>query len=478
MTVGFVVLAWVATYWKFLLPAAPYPFESLLGYDAQNYHYLIQAFISESWRAGDWPLWNHWQQAGFPLYADPQTQMWWPPTLLATTLGFLEPRPFQVMGIATFLAGGLSFLVLARTLKLSNRVGAFGAAAWMGAAVFFVNGQYLGIAWGYAVFPAALALVVRGIGGAPLGWVWAGVLWGGVGLAMHPSIILAGGVNLVAMAFALGPEGAEARPGQRMLARRLAGVGLFAAFCVLLYGVQLLPTLYHKAEMNRGALTFEQTVNASYVTPSYFLTFLVPGLGRLQTLTDKTHMCSCYVGLGTIVLLPVVFIMRRRSRLRLALGVGALVNMLVAMGPWTFLRPATVMLPVFNYFNYPAMNYRGFALFYLIVLGALALQDWLHGMSEQIRPGTRGANAPVLRASGGDPSGNGAGLADVDRDSEDPAGRFGIAAQPALVAGADRHGFLCHPRPARTDLAPRGPMALGRVDADPTARPLGQCHGQ
>ena len=358
------------------------------------------AFINDSLALGQSPLWNPWQQTGFPLYADPQTQLWSPIPFLLTRLGLLDWRVLQIEALAGFILAGLSAYALCRRLRVSPLPAAFGAAAWMTCGGIVGHATHLGIAWGLMLYPAVLALVLMALERSAVCWVYAGALWGIIALGAHPSILMTGTLNLVlfALLWPVSPAASTAPPSSlpralaAHLAPRIGGLAVLGLFFLLLYAIQWVPVLYHASEFNRGSLDYSATTASHYLEPRMLITLFAPRLGisTFRKAADIT-MRNCYIGLLPLLMLSGLVFDRPHARRNLVLAGLAFFNLLCAMGPLTPLRGLLArFIPGFDFFQYPSANFRGFFLLGLILLAVLGFDRLLRRARER-----RVARAPL-----------------------------------------------------------------------------------
>src|SRR5262245_25434454 len=61
-------------------------------FDAGDYFYPSWNFISRLWRDQTVPLWNPFLFNGYPIVAEPQAQVFYPPAFLTSLLSELTPR--------------------------------------------------------------------------------------------------------------------------------------------------------------------------------------------------------------------------------------------------------------------------------------------------------------------------------------------------------------------------------------------------
>src|SRR5260370_6334607 len=92
----------------------------VLLWDFCYFPYPLGAFIADALRAGPLPLWDPYTYCGPPLFADPQAQLFYPPTLAAILVsnllggGHLLYVVEWQLALHVFLAWALTYVLLTR----------------------------------------------------------------------------------------------------------------------------------------------------------------------------------------------------------------------------------------------------------------------------------------------------------------------------------------------------------------------------
>src|SRR6185369_4006189 len=142
-----------------------FDFSYVIPWDLRAYHFPMLAFMARSLRAGELPLWDPYSYCGFPIYANLQAQLFYPPTLAVIFLSnWLAPRllfyfvELQLVG-HVLLAGVFTYWLLKR-LGLIAVAAATGATVYQLGAFFASQTQHLGAIDAAAWLPLALWSVV------------------------------------------------------------------------------------------------------------------------------------------------------------------------------------------------------------------------------------------------------------------------------------------------------------------------------
>ncbi|RME25068.1 MAG: hypothetical protein D6798_09745, partial [Deltaproteobacteria bacterium] len=183
------------------------------AHDLRHHHMPWRVWAASEWAAGRVPLWNPAVGNGFPMMADGQAGVFYPPTMLLFIL--LPPALAlnQAVLLHTFWAG-LGAFQLSRSLKLRPEAALAGGVAFAFSGVMASHTVYLGMQNALAWLPWALWAIVAGR------WAWLGIAGFMMATAGHPQ----------AAAFGLMLCGATALWRRQILPFALAmGLGLLAA---------------------------------------------------------------------------------------------------------------------------------------------------------------------------------------------------------------------------------------------------------
>jgi hypothetical protein len=131
-------------YWRvlFLYPAYVIP------WDLRYYHFPIASLASRSLAHGSLPLWDPYIYCGYPIYANPQAQFFYPPALISILLSnWLAPERLlyflELQLIAHILLAGIFCYWLLRSLDLGRVPATLGATVFQLGAFFASQTQHL-----------------------------------------------------------------------------------------------------------------------------------------------------------------------------------------------------------------------------------------------------------------------------------------------------------------------------------------------
>jgi len=377
-----------------------------LIWDASDYHYPYLSFVSRLWRHGELPRWNPFLFNGYPLLAQPHSQVFYPPNLLITLAAAFTPRVVYFQIVLHLLLGGFFTYLLAGLWMQST------AARLLAGVVYMLNG----FMWNHLEHVAIIDTLVW----LPLVLYASARLWRertpatfALTVASVALLILAGhpqtfyySLLLVAAATPFWAMTAPGEPGLRAAWRPGVLLALAVVVGLLLCAVQLIPTYELTQLSNRRArVPYEIAVAAGALRPSHLITLLLPDFhgcihGPYRGQGDISQS-SIYFGVVPLLLVGLVMASPPRSGARsgmplLLMALGALLISLGTAGriDWLLYH----LVPGFAAFRSPAHFAFIFSLFaallagqglealqsnsfspirYLAFLGGLGLMLWL-----------------------------------------------------------------------------------------------------
>jgi len=313
--------------------------------DTKYFYYPLLANLAAALKEGRLPLWEPGIFGGYPLFADGESGMLYPPHVIALRL--LEPAAALVALrlVRFYLAGAFTYAFL-RVAGCTRPAAVAGGLAFMCSG--FMVGQVVhenldsGMVW----LPLALYFVeraVRSAGGSCYRLAaFAGVAVAMQALAVHVQICV---FTALAVGPYLGWRVLFFAPMRISLVRRaVAGAGMgvvMGGVAAGLSAVQLLPLLDLAARSARGHGIGLSAATINSVTPFRLLTVVFPELLRRPDGTPFGHWVDweVNVSLGVpAVLLALVAVALRRDRQTLFFGALAALSLALSMGrygpPW------------------------------------------------------------------------------------------------------------------------------------------------
>ena len=152
---GLLVLQPIAFFWHVLVnPRFHIP------WDIEGFHYPLMAAMARALRAGEWPWWSPMIYSGYPMHADVQAQMFYPPAWLPILIrnwtgrdNLLYSLHWMVV-LHLVLAGLLMFGMLRRSGSPAPAA-LFGGTVFQIGAFFASQTQHVGAVCGAAWLPLA-----------------------------------------------------------------------------------------------------------------------------------------------------------------------------------------------------------------------------------------------------------------------------------------------------------------------------------
>jgi hypothetical protein len=322
--------------------------------DLGTYFYPMRFSLAESFKAGELPLWDRHVAMGYPLLADFQSGVFYPPAVLYLILPFFAAIRatflfhyyiasagtyllFRAWRYPSFLAviAGILFTLGGTMVSLTNLLNHFQTAVWLPWAILFAHKLLRERSWKNFLL-LTTTLTVQFLAGSPEVYIMtqALVLLYGCGTAeglidVRNFFLMLAGADLIVAGLSM----AQILPTLELFAesRARAPFSLSEAGAWSLRPVHLLNFLFIDKEIDI----------ASYTSPKLFFSNKTP------------FMISYYM--GALVPICVLFWLYYGSR-KEKIVVSALValSLPVAMGSYTPLYPLLFSyVPLFNIFRFP-----------------------------------------------------------------------------------------------------------------------------
>jgi len=348
------------------------------GGDLASFLYPMYRFAALRMRAGDLPLWNPHQDAGWPIAADIQSGMLYPPHwplfLLRPSFGY---DAVQALVMAHVLFAGIAMYACLRLWHagdpLRRAACLVGAAGWMLNDVFITHLGNLNFNAVAAWWPLALLGLHRAIdaehGRERVRWWLVGGAALGVGtLAGHAQVTWMGGVLLALYALARGVADRRPQALLGLLAVGALGAGIAA--------VVWAPAMALTALTARAAYSYGDSL-AYALPPAGLVGLFSPGFwgrGAAAFFGAWDRVELGYVGVLPW-LLAVVAIVRLRARRWVFWALLGLLGILLALGDATPVH-RLLLGPLRLPFRAPAryLLWTAFAIAQLAALGLDHLQ--------------------------------------------------------------------------------------------------------
>ena len=365
----------------------------LAGRDVFRVFFPDSAFLLESLRAGEVPLWNPYVRLGQPFAATLYSQVFYPPRWGAVLLcgPIVSMTVLHVAHVALATVG---------VFRLAQRLGASWPAALVAGAMFGLSPMMtdLGIqqnvvdaaAWSGFILGAAHD-VAHGRGRAP--WARLAVYAALSLLAGSPETTLWQGLLAVMIA------GQGRREGLRMRARAVARVAAGLAVSAVLAAVALLPAAEFARNSLRAGKGWSEQLAWSMSGHQLLATFwpLADWPRDRYWGEDQWFLLNLFLGALPCALALLGGVLGPRRAIPFAVGALFLVSLSLGrhFPPAAWLIQA---LPPFSFFRYPAKYFVGAALC-LAVLSAFGL-DAAGRLARRVSPSLRRAAVAVVGMGG------------------------------------------------------------------------------
>lgn len=352
-----------------------------LQYDAIDVYLPWRFYGSESLRQGITPLWNPFQDAGYPMYADHQYSIWNPELFLVSTITRYNALLAQWLYILYLTLAGVGFRFLLKQLNLNSKVWFIGGILYMLSGIMIGHAQspvsILGAVW----LPWALGSYIKAYHS---NYKWRDV----IGVVIFMYLMLSSGYQAVSimlfyvvlvigiMYFVTQVRLKDWKRLKRLIAGHLfIVIGLLA----LMLGIVLSLREVFPFLTRLSGLTLEETQLISF-NPNALWSMIYP-LASVQEEYAGTSATTQNIFQGSISILFLLvgfkYIWSKRTPELIILYVFAALFGIAAFGGLTPIQPLLVKyLPGCDQFYY-AVFYRYFAWIIVVIITCLGLQQFL-----------------------------------------------------------------------------------------------------
>jgi len=346
-----------------------------LGGDLLVFHYPINLFNSDAYRAGIVPLWNPYVHSGFPWVTGLEYKVFYPVQMLVSLLFGYSYQVMQIEFMLTLLFGGVGLFLLLRQFNLLNAACYFGAISFMSSGIFVGNSQHFGQLIVYAFVPWILLQLFKLYATNDVKHaVYGAILLAVMVTGGYAGTYIVFAYILAILCFVLVVLSSNS---QRLIINLLIMGGL----AVGLAAVHLLPGISGFKLTSRAAgLSYEMAVVEHSLAPIDLLSAVLPTVATSSAfehgpeLSQSVTMRNFYLGaLLPWMLIVALFFTKSRRFLWLIFGL-SLVALLAALGDATFIRPLSYQfLPAMDKLRLNSAIFRGFTMLGFCVIAAFGL---------------------------------------------------------------------------------------------------------
>lgn len=372
-----------------LAPFAPvivHPTGGILGNatcDGPSQFYFFHDFAAQCWLRGEVPLWNPHVMLGVPFLAEGQASIFHP----LSTLFLLLPTgaAMNAMILLSFLLGGLAFYAYLRAIDLGRAAAVFGAAVWSFSSVPIghIYAGHANIVLALPALPFMLFCWHGYLRERRVGYlIWLAVGYASLHFAGYPQLTYI--FSLFFLIYVVLHAVVHRRGGGTVVGTKdFLRLGALVALGIALGAAQLLPSLDFARHSFRSKASYDYCTFFS-LPPESFITLLCPEFfGRTPTTGDgqfwgRAFFWESWLYVGILPLLAAVTgLMTAPRRLRWALGVPAVLFLVVALGRSTPLYQVLYgYVPLYDVFRSPA-KHAIVTVFCVAALAAHGFQFWL-----------------------------------------------------------------------------------------------------
>jgi len=345
-----------------------------MKYDAMDCFLPWRFSVSESLQAGHLPLWNPYQDYGYPMQADPSSGAWYPLVwIFGKICGYSVYTISAEFMLYVYLAGW-GMVYLCRQLGISQWGSLIAGIGFMAGGMFVGNAQHMPYAAGACWLPWFLGSYFRALlpGGKGMHALQAGFFLFLLVSGGYPAFTVIVAYLLVLFSVYFGFKSLLAKNWIE-LKRRILASFLICLSC-LIFSAGMLYSIYEVGPFlhRLGDFSLAQAQFSPFTFPS-FISFIFP---LATSLKDEVWFGSdLAMRNGYFGLLPLVFFLlalpRKKSGILWIFLAFGLFSLAASTGPALPLRAWLFHhLPGMNIFRFPSV----FRLFF--ILSALILAGW------------------------------------------------------------------------------------------------------
>lgn len=352
-----------------------------LQYDAIDVYLPWRFFGSEVLQNGGIPLWNPFQDGGYPFYTDHQYSIWSPEFLIVSLFGRYNALTIQWLYLFYLVLGGMGFRYLIIELGISIKTAFYGGVLFMLSGVMIGHAQSIVSILGAVWLPWSLGAYIRLLkDNFEIRSVLRSIIciflmltagYQAVSIMLFYVLLTLGLYQLIVLI-----KTKNWRDTKRFL------TGHFVLGLIL--GLLLLGTILSLIEVSPyltrlSGLSVAETQKFIF-HPKALLSVLYPMASVKQEISGM-DVSTQNVFSGTVALFALIFAGRyykkKHSPQILILLIFGLIYGLASLGPHTFVQPLFAQyLPGFDLFYYAAF-YRLFTWIALLILSCIGLEYFL-----------------------------------------------------------------------------------------------------
>ena len=273
----------LAYFWKGILAD-----RITLIWDAADEFYPVLAFNAYFVKNGILPLWNSFLFAGYPSFADPQAQTFYPINLILALFTNFTPKVIYCLLVFHYILAGISMLFLCRHLRYTRLASLVGAISFMFSGFMIGHFQHLTQVCTVAWLPIIFLCLDRSLDKERLEYALIGAFFLCMSiLAGHPQtyyyIFLVLGIHWIYRTVVI------LKKNRKKLFFNIKAGAIFFGFGIMLAGIQLLPTIEFMQLSNRNEAVSLASSGIG-INFSHLITFLIPNFYGGITATGEGYL--------------------------------------------------------------------------------------------------------------------------------------------------------------------------------------------
>lgn len=356
-----------------------------MKFDMIDCAYPWRYFISECIQNHLLPLWNPYQNLGYPIGSDPQSGAWYPMTWIISVLFGYNIYSLHFEFLFHVLFAGLGMFYLAGSLKLDNKVCFFMSVSYMLSGFFIGNAQHLNwiisATWIPFIIASYISLYNKNN------------LFNALLVALFSFLLLTGGYAGAAIIlfyfmlifFSFFAISIIRQKNYKQLLNFIKYNIIIIIAILLLSSVFLASTYEVLPFLSRAkGLSLKQALFNPF-SPQCLISFILPFASvnsNMSYFATDMSMSDIYLGLIPIIFFITSLFTKKPGIYYLFLALG-ITSLLVALGDFLPFRAFLFnYIPMMNFFRFPSL-FRLFTIMFFIILSGFALNIFLNN-SENI----------------------------------------------------------------------------------------------
>ncbi|HSZ24647.1 MAG TPA: YfhO family protein [Cytophagaceae bacterium] len=330
--------------------------------------------ISEHFNAGQLPLWNPYQNLGYPIHGDPQSGTWYPIVWLLTFFfGSYKLYVLHLEFVLTLYIASIGFYKFSRYFNYSVFTSLLLAYTYSCCGFFIGNAQHLTWIISGAFIPFILLYYLRTLDNGKISdalktsFFMFMLLSGG-----YPAFLFTVSYMLVAL-FLVNFISTFKIRSRSEIWRAILLQGLIAVIFLLISSIVLYSIFYYRPYITRGEqLPLAKVLEGAFTIPS-LLSFIFPfaTCKHGDIMVTDISMANAYFGIIGLLFFISFLIRKNKSILeKTFLGIG-IIMLLISLGNATPLRTFLHhYFPLMNLFRFPSLFRIFFIISFLVLAGS------------------------------------------------------------------------------------------------------------